>query len=120
MHDCGWLDAPDPVYHLDAWPQAPARKPSPPRARKAWIAATVTAKSGVGQDIKPHMLWVSRHDHVRLHTQCSNRLEIGHEDEEGGENRESGKSLAQRDAASNWEIGHYLESVASAEYRAAR
>lgn len=71
----------------------------------------------MGQDIKPHILWVSRPDHVRLHTQCSNRLEIGYEDEEGGENRESEKSLAQGGAASNWEIGHYLESVASTEYR---
>ena len=64
------------------------------------------AKSGVGQDIKPHMLWVSCPDHVRLHSQCSNRLKIECEDEEGGEIRESEKSLAQGGKAINQEVGH--------------
>jgi hypothetical protein len=32
---------------------------------------------GAGQEIKPHMLWVSHPDHVPLHVPCSNRLEFG-------------------------------------------
>jgi len=64
------------------------------------------AISGVGQDIKPHMLWVSQLNHVRLHSQCSNRLKIECEDEEGGEIRESETSLAQGGKAINQEVGH--------------
>lgn len=71
---------------------------------KHGIAATVTAIYRAGQDIKPHMLWVSRPDHVILNTQCSTCIEFGREEDEGGENRESNKSLAQGGGAINDEL----------------
>lgn len=101
----GWLDAPvGPVYQSDALPQPPRRKPPRQANGEARIAATVTAIYYAGQDIKPHMLWVSRLHHLILNTQCSARLEFGCEEDEGRENRESNKSLAQGGGAINDEL----------------
>lgn len=101
----GWLDAPvGTVYQLDALPQLPRRKPPRQANGEARIAATVTAIYHAGQDIKPHMLWVSRPHHLILNTQCSTCREFGCEEDEGGENRESNKSLAQACGAINDEL----------------
>ena len=103
--ESGWLDAPvGPVYQSDALPQPPRRKPPRQANGEARIAATVTAIYYAGQDIKPHMLWVSRPDYLILNTQCSTCLEFGCGKDEGRENRESNKSLAQADAAINDEL----------------
>jgi len=50
------------------------------------------------------MLWVSRPDPLILNTQCSTRPEFGCEEDEGRENRESNKSLAQVGGAINDEL----------------
>jgi hypothetical protein len=50
------------------------------------------------------MLWVSWPDHLILNTQCSTCLELGCEEDEGRENRESNKSLAQAGGAINDEL----------------
>ena len=101
LHESGWWTPRRALFTNQMPIRNSPDKCLPGRAGKARIAATVTAKSGVGQDIKPHMLWVSYPNYVRLHTQCSNRLELECEDEEGGENCESAKSLAQGAKASN-------------------
>jgi hypothetical protein len=101
----GWLDAPvGTVYPSDALPQPPRRKPPRQANGEARIAATVTAIYQAGQDIKPHMLWVSRPDPLILNTQCSTCPEFGCEKDEGRENRESNKSLAQAGGAINDEL----------------
>ena len=68
----------------------------------------------MGQERKPHILGVSSQDHVRLHTQCSNRPVFQCEEDEGGENRESKFSLAQPPEAINAEIGSGCLSGAQA------
>ena len=78
--------------------------PSQAGEGEAQIRATVTAKSRRGQ-VRKHYIWYGLLlDPVRLNTQCSTRLEIEWEEDEGGENRESTISLAQVAGNDNGEI----------------
>jgi hypothetical protein len=56
---------------LDAYPRLAADVAHPCIRGKAQIAATLTAKTGAGQEIKHHILGVPRPNPMVLHTQCS-------------------------------------------------
>ena len=71
----------------------------------------------MGQEIKPHMLWVSRRDHAGLHTQCSNCRILAVRKTKEGENRGSNQSLAQRLGARNHEVGAQRKEVNRSEFR---
>src|ERR1700758_2794304 len=107
----GLLDDGVARYSLDA-SRARSRRVSPRQAAgETRNAATVMAKSVVGQERKPHMLWVPLTSHLRLHMQCSMRVVRGREEDEGGENRESNFSLAQALAAINEELVQCSDSA---------
>jgi hypothetical protein len=100
----GLLDDGVARYSLDA-SRTQSRRVCPRQAAgETRIAATVMAKSVVGQERKPHMLWALLTSHLRLHMQCSIRVVCAREEDEGGENRESNFSLAQALAAINQEL----------------
>ena len=89
-----------PVDDLDASRCLTPHKTVPAGTGKAWIAATVTAKSGWGQEIKPNILGVNNLDHVRLSVQCNPCRVYEWERRKGG-NRESEQRLAQSGTEGN-------------------
>jgi len=89
-----------PVDDLDAPLCPPRHKTASASAGEAWIAATVTMKSGWGQEIKPNILGPCRLDHLWLSAQCNPCL-VYEWGTKGGRNRESGERLAQSGTGGN-------------------